>query len=222
MPQPRFALRQLPDLAKFPDPPASINGIKPAWLELAAGKSLARIYAAQGLHPVSWREFRFHGPLHGRFDPQRPAPGGGPRNSRRGVLYAAGLARTCIAEVFQARRVVNRIEHGRCLAVFDLTSPLRLLDLRGSFATRMGASAAIHSGNRIRAQAWARLLYDTWPEADGIAYCSSMDGNRDAYALWERSTRALPSHPRFNRPLLDPTLTDLIAAAAADLGYLLD
>ncbi len=75
-------------------------------------------------------------------------------------LYAARDLLTCAAEVFQGFRVVDRFADDRCLAAFRLERSMRLLDLTGDWPTRAGASQAISSGPRPRAQAWARAIYD--------------------------------------------------------------
>jgi len=48
---------------------------------------------------------------------------------------------------------------------------------------------------------------------------SSMHAHRPAVALYERAQAALPSVPRFNRPLSDPALLIDLDRAARNLGY---
>lgn len=82
---------------------------------------------------------------------------------------------------------------------------------------------AIHSGSRGRARAWARDLYEAYPEAQGILYAASMHGGRAAFALNERALqrRLFPAHPLFHRALADDALLDTLKHAASDLGYAL-
>jgi hypothetical protein len=126
---------------------------------------------------------------------------------------------TCIAEVFQGTRVVNRTDNDPYLCVFSPGRDLKLLDLTGDFATRMGASLAIHSGPRNRARGWARALHDAF-DHDGLLYLSSMHPGASAIALNERAADAIPDAPLSNRPLSDPLLTDVIDALTRRLGYL--
>ena len=121
---------------------------------------------------------------------------------------------------------LQRVEHGEqapWLVVFETLGELKLLDLTGDFATRMGASMAIHSGSRGRARGWARDLYQGYPQFQGILYAASMHGGRPAMALNERALREplFPSHPKFHRALSDDTLLEPLKHAASELGYAL-
>jgi hypothetical protein len=109
------------------------------------------------------------------------------------------------------------------LVVFETSRELKLLDLTGDFATRMGASMAIHSGSRARARGWARDLYEAYPEAQGILYAASMHEGQHAIALNERALQGplFPAHPLFHRALADDVMVDVLKHAASDLGYAL-
>ena len=124
--------------------------------------------------------------------------------------------------MFQRTRVVDVALRLPYLAVWQNAAALSLLDLTGAFATRMGASTAIHSGNRSRTRQWAMAMYEAWPELDGIAYCSSMNGNAQAFALNERAQakRPFPATPASLRMLGDPLIANEIDDAAWRLGYL--
>lgn len=209
-------------MAKLPDPPdpAQLRRISPEWKKLGARTALARIYFAGGEFPVAWNELRYWGPAPAaRFDHHLAGTDGKPCRQDRGVLYCATQGMTCLAEVFQRTRVIDRSTGEPQLCVFAPRRPLRLLDLTGAFATRMGASLAIHSGPRPRGRAWARALYEAY-DHDGLLYLSSMNAGAGALVLNDRAAEALPEALDFNRPLADPTLTDLIDACAARLGYL--
>jgi hypothetical protein len=101
---------------------------------------------------------------------------------------------------------------------------LEVLDLTGDFATRMGASMAIHSGSRARARGWARDLYQAFPAAQGILYAASMHGGAPAFAFNERALEGgplFPAHPDFHRALADDAMLDPLKHAARSLGYAL-
>lgn len=158
---------------------------------------------------------RHFGPTSSRFDHHLdPA-----RSQKRGILYAAPHASTCLAEVCQRSRLIHRSRCEPWLAKLRLEAEVRLLDLTGRWAVRAGASAAIHSGPRPRARRWARAIYDAFPELDGLLYLSSMDPGRPAVALFERAGRALPTHPATHRSLVDPILRVPLEHAAAAFGY---
>ncbi len=139
----------------------------------------------------------------------------------RGVLYAARDLVTCVAEVFQGSRLVDRAAADRCLAGFRLTRSVRLLDLTGHWPTRAGANEALASGPRPRAQAWTRAMYKAYPRIEGIWYPSSMHGGNPALVLFERAETALPSTADLDVPLSHPGLLPDLVRAAASLGYLI-
>lgn len=212
-------------MPKFPLPPGvdALRAIAPAIATLRAGTTLARIYFTAGRYPTRWNALRHYGPAGARFDHHLDDADGGPRVQERGILYCARDAQTCFAEVFQEVRLIHRTRRAPWLAVFKLERDVALLDLTGAFATRIGASMAISTGPRSRARLWARELYEAYPQAHGILYGSSMNGNAPAVALTERAlaVRCLPAHPEFNRALADDTLVDVQKHVARALGYAL-
>ena len=215
-------------MPKFPEPPdvAELRRIGPEIFRLKAGSPLARVFFRGGAWPVGWDEFRFWGPGQSRFDHHLPDAAGQPALGSRGILYAAGAAppgalAVCLAEVFQETRIIDSSDREPWFAVFRTTRRLELLDLRGLWPTRAGASAALSTGAKARARRWGRAIHEAWPNLDGIIYPSSMGGNADAFALYEKATDALPAAPDFHRPLSDPALTAPLLAAASALNYAL-
>ena len=212
-------------MAKFPSSPgvAALSALAPAIYLLPAGSTLARVYYARSPHPLSWNQFRFFGPVNSRWDHHVLGSDGNPRAQNRGIYYAATDAKTCLAEVFQGTRRIDRAFQAPWLVIFETSAALKLLDLTGDFATRMGASMAIHSGSRGRARGWARDLYEAFPEMQGFLYAASMHGGRPAVVLNERALMAslFPAHPIFHRALSDDTLFDPLKHAASKLGYAL-
>jgi hypothetical protein len=183
--------------------------------------ALARVYLSAGRYPSSWNAFRAVGPVAAaRFDPHPPTADGTPvAVPGCGVLYAALELQTCVAEAFQASRVVDRHTSRPWLVIFRPARALRLLDLAGTWPTRAGASQAISSGPRDRARAWARAIYEAYDDIDGLWYRSSMDRGRPAVSLRESARDAVPSQPWANLPLDAPGLTVPLARACRALGY---
>lgn len=138
------------------------------------------------------------------------------------MLYAATTGPTGIAEVFQESRVIDRAGNDPALVSFEVARDLLLLDLTSSWPTRAGASMAINTGQRCRAQRWARAIYSAFPALDGIYYASSMYRNAPAVALFERAESAIPTRPTFHHPLSDLELDTALRNVAADIGHLLD
>jgi hypothetical protein len=197
--------------------------LAPAISTLGAGTVLARIYYSRGAYRQVWNQFRYFGPLNSRWDHHILGASGNPQIQARGIYYAAADAKTCLAEAFQATRRIDRVFQAPRLVVFETHARLKLLDLTGDFATRMGASMAIHSGSRGRARGWARDLYEAYPEVQGILYAASMHGGQHAIALNERALKEplFPAHPLFHRALADDVMLDPLKHAASELGYAL-
>lgn len=210
-------------MAKFPRPKslAVIRSTLPAVKLLARGAVLARVYFTAGDYATRWNEFRRYGPTNARFDHHLPDGKGQAAVQDRSVLYCAGNAMTCLAEVFQQTRRIDRVRSAPWLAVFELQRAVKLLDLTGAYATRVGASMAINTGSRVRAREWAQRFYEAFDDLHGIYYGSSMHANQSAVALNDRAeqAQALAAHPRFNRALADDALLDVLKRAAAALDY---
>jgi len=201
-------------MAKFPEPPRRLT-IPAALRVLPAGTTVWRVYFVAGVHPTTWRDFRWFGPVNSRFD-HHDSPA---RVQSKGVLYGAMEPITCLAEVFQSTRAIDRSTHAPWLVAFTTARELQLLDLTGTWPTRAGASMAIHSGPRPKARRWSRAIYDAYPHVEGLWYASSMYAHRASLALYERGKAAIPTAPSFHRALSDPALLSRLSAAAMTLGY---
>jgi hypothetical protein len=201
-------------MAKFPNAPATLT-IPAITKVLPVGTRLWRVYFAGGAHPVAWNGFRFFGPTTARFD-HHDLP---KRVQAKGILYAAAGATTCLAEVFQATRVIDRNSGQPWLVGFETIAELTLLDLAGTWPTQAGASMAINSGPRPRARNWSRLIASTYTRIHGLYYPSSMHANQPSVALYERANGAMPTVPVFNRALADPTLAARLGTAARRIRY---
>ncbi|HWL84949.1 MAG TPA: RES family NAD+ phosphorylase, partial [Polyangiaceae bacterium] len=184
-------------MAKFPEPPyvAELARHPPAVRIVAAGTMLWRIYFRSTAHHTKWNTFRRFGPTGSRFDHHETPK----RFQDRGIMYTASGGETCFAECFQSTRTID-VNRGRpALVAFALARDLELLDLTGDWPTQVGASMAINSGPRPRAQRWARAIYAAYPNLHGIWYASSMAANEPAQALFERATGSMPNSPTIHR-----------------------
>lgn len=205
-------------MTTFPAPPSpeALAKVGMSTHILPAGTELWRVYFRGGPHPTLWNTFRAFGPVAtARFDHHDPPQ----REQERAILYAGATGPICLAEVFQASRVIDRSANAPWLVGFHLAVGLRLLDLTGLWPTHAGGSQEINSGDRTRAQQWSRAIYAAYPTIDGLWYRSKMYGSMPAVALYERAQRALPSRPSFHAALVSPTLFDVIDNAAARIGY---
>lgn len=205
-------------MPKSPEPPVPdrLAAIESALRALPAGSELWRVYFRGGAHPASWHTFRAYGPARGaRFDHHLPPP----RAQERGILYAASDGPICMAEVFQHTRTIDRTDRQPWLVGFATAAELVLLDLAGLWPTRAGASQALNSGPRPRAQRWSRAIYAAYPRVQGLLYGSSMHGNAPAIALYERALPALPPTPFFHQPLAAPALLLPLRQVALQIEY---
>lgn len=205
-------------MEKLPNPPPvhELATVRPALKVMKKRTLLWRVYFRGGPYPTIWNAMRRFGPVAtARFDHhEEPA-----QFQRRAVLYAARQGPTCFAEVFQDTRVIDRHRRHPWLVAFELSRPVRLLDLTGTWPTRAGASMAIASGIRSRARRWARAIYAAYPSLEGLYYPSSMHANAPSVVFNERAAPALPPRPRFHRSLLDSVLLRIIRHTASDIGY---
>ena len=189
---------------------------------IASNCSLVAECYMGGEHSTSWDTFRFYGPTTSDFDHQLP-DGQGRAQERAIVSLATGpeAIPTCLAEVFQATRLIDRHAHNPVLTGFALTVQLTLLDLTGPFATAIGAAMALHAGPRPRARRWTQQLYEAYPAIDGLLYCASMYGNAPAVALFEGGARAraIPKRPVFHRELRDAVMAGILTETGRVIGY---
>jgi len=185
----------------------------PSWHRIAPTTMLWRLHDALSDHPVAWNALRRRGPLPtARFDPWEPPEADRPD----GVAYLGLDWPTCLAEVFQVTRVVE-VRPGRRLLItgFRPTRELSLLDLRGEYPIRAGASHLLNSGPRPRCRAWAAALRRAHPESDGLLY-TGMAG-RACVALYVDD--AFGAAPDFCRQLDDPAIAADVADAVDRIGY---
>ena len=204
-------------MATLPDPPAKkvLQSIKALLHVFAAGTKMWRVYFRAGPHPTTWDQFRQFGPIGARFDHHTPPR----RMQKRAIIYLASHPITCLAEVFQQTRLIDRRRHEPWLVGFALIRDVVLLDLAGLWQTQAGASMAINTGSRAKARNWSRAIHAAYPNVEGLYYSSSMYANEPAAALYERTKDAFPSTPLFNRGIGDPVLDIPLRNAAFSLSY---
>jgi RES domain len=178
--------------------------------------TLWRIHRTAGEHVLPWNTLRTYGPLPSmRWDPH---PGAEPISTAEGVLYAAADIGTSLAEVYQTTRVIDTRAGAPTLTAWQPQRGLRLLDLSGTWLLRNSASAALLAAPRSTCRRWARAIYTTWPELDGLHVPSTLTG-RPNIVLWNAAADSIPTMPSFSRPLTHPLVWSIAQAAAAEIGY---
>ena len=210
-----------PDPSRFPDLTQD-----PQWIRtVPRGTLVARVFSAGGPYAMDWNEFRRFGPVDARFD-HHPLPMG--EHPGHGVMYVvaetdggtdSALA-TCRLEVFQRERVMQVSRNGATLALSELARPVHLLQLSDSdWVTVAGGNAAVSSGSRARSREWARAIYSSYPDIDGVVSASSVLPDARIIAVWERAESALPAHPLALLRLDRPELANVIHATALRYGF---
>ena len=178
--------------------------------------TLWRLHRTAGEHVLPWNKLRTYGPLPSmRWDPH---PGPDPSARAEGVLYAASDLATSLAEVYQTTRVIDTLAGAPTLTAWQPQRSLHLLDLSGTWLLRNTASAALLGAPRSVCRRWARVIYTTWPELDGLYVPSTMTG-RPNIVLWDAAADSIPTLPSFSRPLTHPLVWSIAQAAAAEIGY---
>ena len=178
--------------------------------------TLWRIHRTEGEHVLRWSKLRTYGPLPSmRWDPD---PGPQPTSRAEGVLYAAADVATGLAEVYQTTRVIDTRAGAATLTAWQPQRRLRLLDLSGTWLLRNTASAAMLAAPRSICRRWARAIYTTWPELDGLYVPSTLTA-RPNIVLWNAAADSIPTMPSFSRPLAHPLVWSIAQAAAAEIGY---
>lgn len=181
---------------------------------------MVRLYhqapAREPLHP------RNYGPLN-RFDPhirdrhQRPRE----QLDGRGVLYLAENLGCALAEGLLGQVPEVAICPGRYLLMASPGRSLRLLDLTGDGAMKIGALTTLGSGDESRrlTQAWGRAIYEDLSRFDGVRYRGAHQGGL-CHVLWDRAGD-LTSHPGTGIPgdqLVEPAMLDRVRVALAAQG----
>jgi hypothetical protein len=178
--------------------------------------TLWRVHRTQGEHVLAWNTLRTYGPLPSmRWDPH---PGPEPSSRAEGVLYAAADVATSLAEVYQTTRMIDTRAGAPTLTAWQPQRRLHLLDLSGTWLLRNTASAALLAAPRSTCRRWARAIYTTWPDLDGLYVPSTMTG-RPNIVLWTAAADSFPPMPLFSRPLTHPLVWSIAQAAAAEIGY---
>ncbi len=177
---------------------------------------MVRIHGAAGPFTLAWHELRHFGPTPARFDPHPAPPEYHPSYA---VLYAAADVDTALAEVFQRGRIVEPAAPNRpTLTVWEPARSLDLLDVRGQWPIRNGASHVLNTGPQPVCRRWAHAIANHPRRVDGLLYTAAMTG-QDAAALFLPAADSFPTAPELSLALDHPGLIGPMAAAARRIGY---
>jgi hypothetical protein len=213
---------------RLPPPPRPLPALRRGdVLRAPPGQTVGRIYFTTGTHPAAWDSMRSfgpvaamrfdHHPLPARVHPVRAVAYLAPTRGRRSSNYDP--LKTCVSECFGDTRTLDLRAGGPWFVLWQNAGPLRLLDVvDSSWVTRAGGNASISSGARGMSRRWARAIYRSYPDVDGIFYQSSTLPMARSTVLFERAVDALPSRYQLTLPLTHPGLRNPLKRIAHELG----
>lgn len=175
-----------------------------------------RVAGTEGEHVLGWDEVRAYGPLRTmRWDPHHEPPREQPDRS---ILYVSPVPRTALAERYQKNREIDPYKASPYLYGWMPERDLSLLDLRGDWPLRNGASTTLPTGRKNVCRASAEAILDTWGHLDGILTRSAMDGH-DTYVLFPNARSSTPPTAFHARALAHPHVYVYVHQWASEIGY---
>ncbi len=201
----------------FPPPDPKIS-VSPVFEILNPGTKLRRIFDPTKYNTQAIT-FRHYGPI-GRFDHQRGSSSKPDFDSARGINYWGFSLSCCLVEVFGDTRVIDT--ENKEVALVELTTTIKLLDLRGSGAMRSGIVSAIaKTAQRNLSQAWSSYFYEQYDEIDGLLF-NNAHNDEAAIALYERAQPQLDAAKIASFPLDAVALEAAIADCALSNNLIFD
>lgn len=146
--------------------------MNPPLHELGPGEELVRFYNPKH---GPWNYQRSLGPLPGlRFDHHVVSSGA---DSGRSAWYAATSLIGAVAEAFGDAGMIDKAANRR-ICIVRLRSQLSLVNLVGIAARSLGLDQRIGTTTEYAlCQAWARALYEQYPEIQGIRWRGRQAGS---------------------------------------------
>ena len=205
-------------------PPPTVE-VDPLFVNLDPKTILIRIYKTRYGNALDFNHFG----SDGRFDHHEAK---GKPNNKRGVYYISPITDStseddqikaldsCLAEIAGETKIIDNRADVRKVCWVNANRPLKLLDLRGDGASRVGAYDEISPDpDRSRTQSWSRYFYQTYTDIDGIIYTSARI-RVDAVILYERAENCLDLQDDVY--MSDPDLYPLMIQLAQDRGIIID
>lgn len=157
---------------------------------MAVGEPFGRIYLARYADPLGY------GKSPSRFsDPRRRVP-----DKSFGVLYLGGSLKVCFLEAMLRDRhdgvsaslpLSEEDFETRSYAEIEVVSALKLVDLRGDRAVRMGVPTDVHRSSSHRlSRLWSTAFYGHSCAPDGVLYSSRLNAETNL-AIYDRAVAKL-------------------------------
>lgn len=175
-------------MAVAPDrPPKGFQSRSLDLAEIAAGTSWFRLYQSHFSNPLGfgYRPSRFS-------DPRMHLP----EQERFATIYVGSTLKVCFLETILRDQGNGRLgdwpieyaelESWTC-AEIKVARPLRLVDLRGDGAVRMGIPSDVaHGRNHQASQAWSAAIWMHDAQPDGVIYASRLNADTNI-AVYDRA-----------------------------------
>lgn len=198
-------------------PPKGFAGAGLQIHQVPAGERFGRIYLGRYPDPLGL------GKTPSRFsDPRRRRAA-----NRFGVLYLGETVKVCFLEaVLRDQRdgaigdlpMAEAEMYSRHYAEIEVTTPLRMVDLRDDSAIVMGVPTDVaKASSQTLARAWSLAFHEHPEEPDGIVYPSRLNG-RTNLAVFDRAIVKLQTIRKMNliaAPGLATVLNDLKVSIVA-------
>ncbi len=171
-------------------PPLNFGRVKLEMVTIPAGRTFGRIYWSTYPDPLGY------GKSPSRFsDPRRRADA-----KRFGILYLGESLKVCFLEVVLRDRREGLVDDlpidemeltQRRYAQITTVADLRLVDLRGDNAVRMGVPTdVVRARHQTLARRWSLAFYEHASQPDGIIYPSRLNGATNL-AIYDRAITRL-------------------------------
>lgn len=140
-----------------------------------------------------------------------------------GVLYAAEDAFGAFIEVYGRDPGLNLVAEtdlrGRVLSELKVERGLRLVDLTGPGAARIGATGAISTDPHELVRPWSRAIYEHTSSPQGIYYRLKHDLGRKGVAIFDREGIVGTVRAEGRGTLMDPSNAGLLGEILEEYDF---
>ncbi len=140
-----------------------------------------------------------------------------------GVMYAAEDAFGAFIEVYGRDPGLNLVAEsdlrGRVLSELTVKGGLRLVDLTGPGAARIGATGAISTDPHGLVRPWSKALHEHRSSPDGIYYRLKHDLDRKGVAVFDRDRIVGAVRTEGRGTLIDPGNVSLLGEILEEYGF---
>jgi hypothetical protein len=140
-----------------------------------------------------------------------------------GVLYAAEDAFGAFIEVYGRDPVLNLVAEtdlrGRVLSELAVEGGLRLVNLTGPGAARIGATGAISTDPHELVRPWSRAIYEHPSSPEGIYYRLKHDLDRKGVAILDREGIVGAVRSEGRGTLMDPDNSGLLGEILEEYDF---